>query len=115
MTDYNETYIEIYSIEDERLENAVGGWTEVNQYDVKPGHIYTIYFPMQHGWDVMPYNGRSGNSYNICVYEVFEDDGILWGLFGTNRKIRGIDIDNGEYVEVRINCNNVYEFEKGNI
>lgn len=90
---------------DETL-NAVIGGARVNQYDVQPGRIYKIYFPCQHGpFNVMPYGDRSGNTYRIAVYEVFEADGML---FGTNRTVRGIDVANGEYVEVRINCDNVY-------
>lgn len=98
--------------DEEQLDIVSGGAKKVDQYAVKPLHIYTIYFPMQHGpFDIEPYGKRSGNHYNICVYEVFEEDCALGGLFGTNRCIRGIDIDNGEYVKVRINCSNVWEYQ----
>ena len=97
-------------ISDSELEQVSGGGKKVNQYDVRVGQVYAIYFPMQNGPLIMnPYGARSGHTYRIAVYEVFEAPGLL---FGTNRSVRGIDIDNGEYVTVEINHDNVREVDE---
>lgn len=97
-------------IPDEALEMVSGGIGErVDQYKVQINHAYWIYFPMQDGPLIMnPYGGRSGHTYRIMVYRVYEAPGVLWG---TNRTVDGIDMDNGEYVTVVVNENNVYELD----
>ena len=98
-------------LSEEELEAVSGGelkyGQKVDQYDVRPGNVYWIYFPMQQGPFVrMPYGKRSGSTYLIMVYEVYEAPGLLWG---TNRTIKGVDMNSGEYVTVCINANNVNE------
>lgn len=98
-------------LSDNELNNISGGYTEtkttsVNQYDVKPGCIYQVYFPMQHGPFIKnEYGSKSGSDAKIAVYEVFEAPGTF---FGTNRSVKGIDIDTGEEITVRINSGNIW-------
>lgn len=100
------------SINEQKLEQVTGGvevkyGKKVDQYDVKISHAYAIYFPMQDGpLIIYPYGNRSGHTYRIMVYRVYEAPGVL---FGTNRTVDGIDMDNFEYVTVEINHGNVYE------
>ena len=85
-----------------------GNRVAINQYDVQPGKMYYIYFP-----DVIdviiprPYGDRSGHTYRIQVYKVYEAK-RTFGL-GTNRTVDGIDVGNGEYVTVAINHDNIWE------
>lgn len=97
-------------IPDEALEMVSGGvGNKVDQYDVRINHAYWIYFPMQNGPLIIePYGKRSGHTYRIMVYRVYEAPGVLWG---TNRTVDGIDMDNGEYVTVCVNENNVWELD----
>ena len=97
-------------ISDEALEQvSAGAGAKVDQYKVQINHAYWIYFPMQDGPLIMnPYGSRSGHSYRIMVYRVYEAPGVLWG---TDRTVDGIDMDNGEYVTVCVNENNVWELD----
>lgn len=99
-----------YLMAEKDLEQVSGGIGKcVDQYDVQINHAYWIYFPMQNGPLIMePYGSRSGHTYRIMVYNVYEAPGLLWG---TNRTVDGIDMDNGEYVTVAVNANNVYELD----
>ena len=88
---------------------SAGAGEHVDQYKIQINHAYLIYFPMQNGPLVMdPYGARSGHTYRIMVYRVYEAPGLLWG---TNRTVDGIDMDNGEYVTVCVNENNVWELD----
>lgn len=100
------------NLSDKDLEMVTGGiGAKVDQYKVQPLHAYWIYFPMQDGpFIIEPYGSRSGHTYRIMVYRVYEEPGMFFGL-NTNRTIDGIDMDNGEYVTVCINEGNVYELD----
>ena len=104
MTEENRNALEL---RDEELLQANGGEKAIDQYAVKAGEIYIIYFPFVVGFSSNAYGKRSGNYYRIIVYKVFEDDSGC--LFGTRRTILGIDMDNGEYVKVVINQDNVFK------
>lgn len=95
--------------DDELIEINGADRERVNQYDVKVGGCYWIYFPMNENFfSNMPYGDLSGQTRPVCVYEVFEDDGVF---FGTNRTVRGIDIETGQKLYVRINHDNVYTMD----
>lgn len=92
----------------DEIEEVVGGGSQVNQYSIKPGKIYTIYFPMQHGpFNTRPYGDLSGETKNVVIIKVYEKRAI----FGTNRTIDGYILETGEKVTVRVNCKNVYEYD----
>lgn len=97
-------------LSDQELEQVSAGvGQKVDQYQVKVDHAYWIYFPMQDGPLIInPYGSRSGNSYRIMVYKVYEAPGAFWG---TDRTVDGIDMDTGEYVTVVVNEGNVWELE----